>query len=71
MGQDECFPKGAEAMKQGDSRLERGCGAAREPAKEKGWPFRWGLAEAPDMPHDAAQMFRHPQCRTALTGRGE
>jgi hypothetical protein len=61
-------------MKQGGSRLERGRGAfraARELSRAKGWPFRWELVEAPDVPHDAAKMFRHPQCPKALGGRGE
>jgi hypothetical protein len=68
--QDEYFDKRAEAMKQGASRLERGRNvykAAQELATAKGWPLKWELVEASDVPHDAAKMFAHPQCWRALT----
>jgi hypothetical protein len=70
--QDQYFDKRAEAMKQGASRYERGQNvykAARELAKARGWPLKWELVEAPDIPHDAAKMFAHPQCWRALTGK--
>ncbi len=72
--QDEYFPRGAEAMKQGASRYERGKNAFRmgkELAASKGWPFGWQLVEAPEVGHDAAKMFAHPRCRQALTGRAD
>jgi hypothetical protein len=73
VGQDGYFPRGAEAMRQGGSRRERGRGAvraARALAKEKGWPLRWGPVEAPGVPYDAAKMFSHPNCVKALGGAG-
>jgi pimeloyl-ACP methyl ester carboxylesterase len=70
--QDEYFDKRPEALKQGASRYERGKNiykAAQELAQAKGWPLKWELVEAPDVPHDAAKMFAHPRCRLALTGK--
>jgi hypothetical protein len=60
-------------MKQGDSRYQRGKTAFRlgqELAKQKGWEFRWALVEAPEVAHDAAKMFSHPNCPKALNGQG-
>src|SRR5206468_4037211 len=58
--QDANFPRGAEAMKQGDSRYRRGQNAfkaGQELAKQKGWPFHSTLVEAPAVPHDGPKMF--------------
>jgi hypothetical protein len=67
--QDEHFDKRPTAMKQGESRLERGRTAfrlGRELAAAKGWPFGWRLVEADGVGHDAAKMFAHPRCAEAL-----
>src|SRR5437868_13595277 len=48
--QDKYFDKGPAAMKQGESRYERGkkCVAlAEEVARKNGWEFGWRLVEAP------------------------
>ena len=67
--QDKYFDKGAAAMKQGESRYERGkkCFAlAQELAKKNGWKFGWRLVEAPMIGHDAKAMFDHLNCDEAL-----
>jgi poly(3-hydroxybutyrate) depolymerase len=66
---DKNFEKSAKAMKQGDSRYERGKNAfamAKKLAKDRGWKFNWRLVEAPDIAHNAKGMFDHRNCDRAL-----
>jgi len=58
------------AERQGANRLERGrnvFNAARQLAKEKGWPFGWRLLEVPDVGHSARLIFGSAQALQALT----
>jgi poly(3-hydroxybutyrate) depolymerase len=67
--QDKNFDKSPSAMKQGESRYERGQNCfklAQELAKTKGWKFNWRLVEAPKIGHNAREMFDHLQCDDAL-----
>lgn len=67
--QDQYFDKSGTAMKQGESRLQRGHNvfqAGQKLAEEKGWEFRWKLVEAPDVAHSAKAMFALPVCDKAL-----
>jgi poly(3-hydroxybutyrate) depolymerase len=61
--------KTATAMKQGETRIERGRNCfrlAQQLARERGWPFNWSLVEAPGVGHDSRKMFGHDHVETAL-----
>jgi len=68
---DENFDQSKEAMQQGAGRHQRGLAAywtAKTMAQQKGWEFGWRLVEAPGVAHNAARMFGHDHCATALFG---
>jgi pimeloyl-ACP methyl ester carboxylesterase len=58
-----------EAERQGTNRLERGRNtfeAARQVARQRGWPFHWQLVEVPDVGHSARHMFGSAQALAVL-----
>lgn len=60
------------AMRQGPHRYARGLNvfqAARDLARDKGWPFNWRLVEAPGVAHSARAMYASAAADAALTGR--
>jgi hypothetical protein len=68
---DDNLDQSSAADRQGMCRYERGRRAyfrAADLARERGWPFRWRLTEAPEVPHDHEKMFNHERCREALFG---
>lgn len=68
-GKDLNVTAGAES--QGANRLERGhnaFNAARQLAREKGWPFGWRLIEIPEVGHSARLMLGNAQALEALSG---
>jgi len=72
--QDQYLDTGAEAKKQGASRLERGRNTfrrAKDLAEQRGWEFRWRLVEAEGIAHVAAEMFKNAKCDEALFGKKE
>ena len=71
--QDEGFPRGEYAERQGASRYARGlnCFAAgKKFAEVKGWEFGWRLIEASGIGHSSKGMYTHHNAVNAVFGRG-
>ncbi len=57
------------AMKQGDTRIERGRTCfrlAEELGRERGWPFHWQKIEVPGIGHNSNQLFSDPRTLRAF-----
>jgi pimeloyl-ACP methyl ester carboxylesterase/Ca2+-binding RTX toxin-like protein len=64
--------KSAAAMRQGDTRLERGLfvyDEAKQLAESKGWDFNWELVIAGGIGHTSSGMFNAPEFQEAFDGR--
>jgi hypothetical protein len=66
---DKYLVKSQEAMRQGETRLDRGRYVFRlgeQVAQDKGWNFNWRLIEAPNVGHSSSGMLGAPELRLAL-----
>jgi pimeloyl-ACP methyl ester carboxylesterase len=66
---DKYLVKSKEAMRLGETRLERGRFIFRlgeQVAKENGWTFNWNLVEVSDVGHSSGGMLAAPELRLAL-----
>jgi pimeloyl-ACP methyl ester carboxylesterase len=62
--------KTPEAMKQGNTRLERGLNtfrAAERIAAKRGWTLNWRLIQVAGVGHNARRMFSSPEAEEALS----